>query len=63
MGSTAMRWPAGSGDGQRRRIIRFVQEFRRREGCPPSYREITAALGIAVSAVSYHVSVLEPKPR
>jgi DNA-binding transcriptional ArsR family regulator len=59
MGSIPMRWPAGSGDGQRRRIVRFIQEVRRREGCSPSYGEIAAELGMAVSTVTYHVSVLE----
>jgi repressor LexA len=53
------RWRTGAGDWQRRRILRFVQEFGRREGYSPSYREIAEELGLAVSTVAYHVSVLE----
>ena len=54
------RWRTGVGEWQRRRILRFVQEFgRRREGYSPSYREIAEALGLAASTVAYHVSVLE----
>lgn len=48
-----------TGDWQRRRILRFVQEFGRRQGYSPSYRKIAEELGLAVSTVSYHVSVLE----
>jgi repressor LexA len=46
------------GDGQRRRIAGFVREFGRREGYSPNYREIAEELGLAVSTVFYHVSVL-----
>ncbi len=53
------RWHTGAGDWQRRRILLFVQEFARREGYSPSYREIAEELGLAVSTVSYHLSVLE----
>ena len=53
------RWHTGVGDWQRGRILRFLQEFGRREGYSPSYREIAEELGLAVSTVSYHVSVLE----
>jgi len=57
MDSSNLRWRAG--DWRRRRILRFIQEFGRREGYPPSYREIAGALGLGVSTVSYTVSVLE----
>ena len=53
------RWRTSGGEWQRHRILRFVQEFGRREGYSPSYREIAEELGLAVSTVSYHVSVLE----
>ena len=53
------RWRTGVGEWQRRRILRFVQEFGRREGYSPSYREIAEELGLAVSTVAYHVSELE----
>jgi repressor LexA len=53
------RWRTGAGDWQRRRILRFVQEFGRREGYSSSYREIAEELGLAMSTVAYHVSVLE----
>ena len=59
MGASGHRRRAGSGERQRRRILRFVQEFGRREGYSPSYRDIGEELGLAVSTVSYHVSVLE----
>jgi repressor LexA len=49
----------GPGDRHRRKIRRFIQEFCRREGHPPSQREIANAVGLAVSTVSYHVSVLQ----
>ncbi len=58
MGSSPGR-RAGGGERQRRRILGFVQEFGRREGYSPSYREIAEGLGLAVSTVSYHVSVLQ----
>ena len=48
-----------AGDRQRRRILAFIREFGRREGYSPSYREIAEVLGLAISTVSYHVSVLE----
>jgi LexA DNA binding domain len=44
---------AGVGDWQRRRILRFVQEFGRREGHSPSYREIAEELGLAVSTAGF----------
>jgi repressor LexA len=59
MDGTGLRRRAGDGDWQRNRILGFVQEFGRREGYSPSYRDIAAELGLAVSTVSYHVSVLE----
>jgi LexA DNA binding domain len=34
-----------TGERQRRRILGFVQEFRRCEGYPPSYRDIAEKLG------------------
>lgn len=58
MGSSLGR-RVGAGDWQRRRILGFVQKFGRREGYPPSYREIAEELGLAVSTVSYHLSVLQ----
>lgn len=48
-----------AGDFQRRRILQFVQKFVRQEGYSPSYREISDALGLAISTVSYHVSILK----
>ena len=59
MASSSFGRHARAGDWQRRRILGFVQEFGRREGYSPSYREIGEELGLAVSTVSYHVSVLE----
>lgn len=59
LGSTKLHWHTGGGDWRRRKILQFVQEFARREGYSPSYREIAEELGLAVSTVSYHVSVLK----
>jgi repressor LexA len=59
MGSTKLHWSTGGGEWQRRKILQFVQEFARREGYSPSYREIAEELGLAVSTVYYHVSVLK----
>jgi repressor LexA len=43
-------------------ILRFIQEFVRREGYPPSMREIAQAVGLASqSTVSYHLSALVKK--
>jgi repressor LexA len=54
------RWKGNdAGDFQRHRILQFVQKFVRREGYSPSYREIGEELGLAVSTVSYHVSILK----
>ena len=59
MNSTKPTRRTGTGDLQRRRILRFVQEFGQREGHSPSQREIAEGLGLSVSTVHYHVSVLE----
>jgi repressor LexA len=59
MGNTERRGGTDGGDFQRRRILRFVQKFVRQEGYSPSYREIGEELGLAVSTVSYHVSILK----
>ena len=45
MGTGNLRWRTGNGDRRRRRILRFVQGFGRREGFPPSYREIAGNSG------------------
>lgn len=37
----------------------FVQEFGRREGYPPSLREIATEVGLVISTVSYHLSLME----
>jgi repressor LexA len=54
--SNCVRMPAATGE---RKILQFVQEFGRREGYSPSYREIADELGLAVSTVSYHISLLK----
>lgn len=59
MGGTEGRGGTGGGDLQRRRILQFVQKFVRLEGYSPSYREIGEELGLALSTVSYHVSILK----
>lgn len=57
--STGRRKGNDAGDFQRRRILQFVQKFVRQEGYSPSYREISDALGLAISTVSYHISILK----
>lgn len=59
MGGITPSRRTGSGDWHRRAIVRFVQEFAYREGHPPSLREIAGEVGLAISTVSYHLSVLE----
>lgn len=59
MGRSSVHGRLGDGEWQRRRILNFVQEFARREGYSPSYREISGALGLSMSTVSYHVARLE----
>jgi repressor LexA len=59
MGGTERRGGTDGGDLQRRRIIQIVQDFWRREGYSPSYREIGEELGLGVSTVFYHVSILK----
>lgn len=49
----------GPGDGHRRAIVRFVGEFAHREGHPPSLREIAGQVGLSISTISYHLSILE----
>ena len=58
MRSNGLRRGPGDGDWQRCGILRFVQEFVRREGYSPSHREVAEGLGLAVSTVSYHVALL-----
>lgn len=48
-----------SGEWRRQQILQFLEDFVRREGYSPSYREIATALGLGVSTVHYHVSLLE----
>jgi repressor LexA len=44
------------------RIRRFIEDFGRRSGHPPSYREIAEAVGLAsLSSVSLHMRSLEKK--
>jgi len=44
------------------RILRFIAEFGRENGCPPSFREIGAACGgIKSSTVAYYITVLTKK--
>ncbi len=44
------------------RIRRFIEDFGRRSGHPPSYREIADAVGLAsLSSVSLHMRSLEKK--
>src|SRR5690348_15640598 len=59
MNESGHRRRPSDGNRQRRRILAFVQEFTRREGYSPSYRQIGDELGLAVSTVSYHVGVLQ----
>jgi repressor LexA len=59
MDSTSPARRTGRGDVQRRRIIGFVQEFGHREGYQPSQRQIAGRLGLSVSTVNYHITVLE----
>jgi repressor LexA len=51
----------GPGPGSRRRhgILRFIRQFAREHGYPPTMREIGEAVGLAPSTVSYHLSILE----
>jgi repressor LexA len=59
MGSTTPSRRTGPGNSNRRMILRIAREFGRREGHPPSQREIAEEAGLAVSTVSYHLSILE----
>src|SRR5579875_1933493 len=44
------------------RIYAFIEEYTRREGCPPTNREIGQEVGISSTGhVDYHLSVLEKK--
>jgi len=47
------------GHQRRRAIRRFIRGFVREHGYPPTLREIGEAIGLAVSTVSYHLSILE----
>jgi repressor LexA len=47
------------GDWSRRMIERFTREFADREGYPPSLRDIAGGTSLAVSTVSYHLSIME----
>jgi repressor LexA len=51
--------PTEKGNERRRAIVRFARDFGRRTGYPPSLREIAEGVGLAVSSVSYHLSILE----
>src|SRR5262249_42739582 len=51
--------PDGPLSYQRQRILRFVRGFTRREGYPPTLREIGQAIGLAPSSVHYHLAILQ----
>jgi repressor LexA len=57
--SSAEPGQPGRDHWQRRRIRRFVRDFARLNGHSPSLREIADGVGLAVSTVHYHTSVLE----
>jgi repressor LexA len=59
MGNTKPSRRTGRGEWHRRRILRFLREFGHREGHSPSLREIAGEVGLAISTVSYHLSILE----
>jgi repressor LexA len=59
MGSSTPVRRTGPGDGRRRAIVQFLQDFGHREGHPPSLREIAGGVGLAISTVSYNLSILE----
>jgi repressor LexA len=44
------------------KVLRFIAEFARKNGCPPSFREIGAGCGgIKSSTVAYYIKVLTKK--
>ncbi len=44
------------------KVLRFIADFARKNGCPPSFREIGAACGgIRSSTVAYYIKVLTKK--
>jgi repressor LexA len=51
--------PELPGHQRRQVILRFIRAFAREHGYPPTLREIGEAAGLAVSTVSYHLSILE----
>jgi repressor LexA len=59
MDSTKAPRRTGPGDKSRRQIRWFVREFSQREGHSPSLRQIAAGVGLGMSTVSYHVSVMQ----
>jgi len=59
MGSSTPSRRTVPGDWHRRRIVRFLQEFGNRKGHPSSLREIAGEVSLAVSTVSYHLSIPE----
>lgn len=53
---------AGTLSDNQTRIYNFIEEYTRREGRPPTNREIGEAVGISSTGhVDYHLSVLEKK--
>jgi repressor LexA len=59
MDSTKPTRHTGPGNRRRRQIRWFVREFSQREGHPPSLRQIADGVGLGISTVWYHVSVLQ----
>jgi repressor LexA len=59
MSATGPRRRTEKGDVQRRRILRCFRELEQRTGYRPSYRQVAGKLGIGLSTVAYHLSVLE----
>jgi repressor LexA len=59
MNSADVAGPPGRGHRRRQGILRFIRQFAGEHGYPPTLREIGGAVGLAVSTVSYHLSILE----
>lgn len=51
------------GNRQRLKIHQFTTTFKQRNGYSPSYREIADEVGLAVSTVKFHLSILQEDGR
>lgn len=54
-----LKWVTPTGTVSRRMLLDAIREFTEKHGYPPSYRQLAARTGLALTSVKYHLDVLQ----